>query len=86
MGTVPTSLARDLKRRLKIRHGVETGTYTGGGALLLSDVFRSVTTIELSEELAFEATAVLRYEPIRVIQGDSRDILLPVDAADVLLP
>jgi hypothetical protein len=77
VGTVPASLARDLKRRLEIGCGVETGTYTGGGALLLSDIFGSVTTIELSEELASEAAAVLRFEPIRVIQGDSRDVLRP---------
>jgi hypothetical protein len=77
VGTVPVSLARHLKRRLQLRGAVETGTYTGGGALLLSDVFPSVTTIELSEDLAAETTAVLRHEPIRVIQGDSRDVLRP---------
>lgn len=77
MGTVPIGLARDLKRRLRLRQGVETGTYTGRGARLLSDVFASVTTIERSEDLAREAAAALLHEPIRVVQGDSREVLRP---------
>jgi hypothetical protein len=77
MGTVPIGLARDLKRQLTLRHGVETGTYTGRGALLLSEVFASVTTIERSEDLARETAAALLREPIRVVQGDSRKVLRP---------
>jgi hypothetical protein len=77
MGTVPVGLARNLKRRLGLERAVETGTWAGGGALLLSDVFRDVTTIELSEEIATRAAEVLAREPIEVVQGDSRDILRP---------
>jgi predicted O-methyltransferase YrrM len=79
VGTVPVELARDLRRSLSIDRAVETGTWVGGGALLLSDVFRDVTTIELSEAYARNAAEILRREPIRVVHGDSRAVLQPSD-------
>jgi len=77
MGTVPVTLARRLKRRLALRRAVETGTWAGGGALLLSDVFRDVTTIEVSEDVAQRAAVALSAESIRVVNADSRSVLHP---------
>lgn len=77
MGTIPAPLARSLRRRLGLRHAVETGTWVGGGALLLSDAFDDVTTIELSPEVAARAREILAREPVTVVEGDSRVLLRP---------
>jgi hypothetical protein len=78
VGTVPTNLARSLKRRLGLARAVETGTWVGNGALLLSDVFPEVETIELSPEVAASARETLAREAtIALREGDSRTLLAP---------
>jgi hypothetical protein len=77
MGTIPAPLVRSLKRRLGLVRAVETGTWVGGGALLLSDAFDEVTTIEVSPEVAARAREILAREPVTVLEGDSRRLLQP---------
>jgi hypothetical protein len=77
MGTIPAPLVRSLKRRLGLVRAVETGTWVGGGALLLADAFDDVTTIELSPEVAARAREILAREPVTVLEGDSRTLLRP---------
>jgi hypothetical protein len=73
---VPIELAAELRPLLGLERAVETGTYQGGGARALAQVFPSVVTIELSEKLhraAVESLAdVAAIEPR---QGDSREVI-----------
>jgi hypothetical protein len=76
MGGVPTELAAELRAELDLGRAIETGTYRGGSARLLADIFPSVTTIELSPELHEEALERLADAPaVRCVQGDSREVL-----------
>jgi hypothetical protein len=76
MGGVPTELAAELRAELDLQRAIETGTYLGGSARLLADVFESVTTIELSRELHEGARERLADVPaVRCLQGDSRELL-----------
>ena len=55
---------------------IETGTYLGDGAALLSKHFREVITIELDERLASDATERFLLCPaVRVICGESNGVL-----------
>jgi hypothetical protein len=81
---VPPELASALRDRLGLCRAVETGTYFGGGARLLADLFESVVTIELSESLAARAALELADLPnVTVRHGDSREVLPELAAADV---
>jgi hypothetical protein len=76
VGNVPIELAAELRSRLGLERAVETGTYRGGGARLLAEVFPSVTTIELSEDLHREALESLAdSDAITPLQGDSRQVI-----------
>ena len=83
MGGLPLPLAVELRDRLALRRGIETGTYRGGGARLLAGTFCEVVTIELSSELHAEAVVALADLPnVQVRQGDSGLVLTEVAAAD----
>jgi hypothetical protein len=76
MGGVPTELAAALRAELDLKRAIETGTYRGGSARLLAEIFPSVTTIELSPELHAEAVERLADVPaVRCVQGDSGERL-----------
>lgn len=76
MGGVPLDLARELRDRLTLRRGVETGTYTGLGARRLALIFDDVTTVELSSELHAAAARALADEPrVTALQGHSAEVL-----------
>jgi hypothetical protein len=83
VGGVPTELAASLRQELDLQRAIETGTYRGGSARLLAELFPSVTTIELSPELHADAVERLADVPaVRCVQGDSGDRLRElVDAA-----
>lgn len=72
LGSVDLDFARDVRDCLGLARAVETGTYRGLTARSLARLFASVTTIELSPELAASAQAQLRDLPaVRVLQGHS---------------
>jgi hypothetical protein len=76
MGSLSPRLAADLRDRLGLRRGVETGTYEGRSARVLGETFPEVVTIELSDEIAERARKNLVDAPhVRVVQGDSRERL-----------
>jgi hypothetical protein len=76
MGGLPTDLAIALRAELALERAIETGTYHGGSARLLSRIFPSVTTIELSPELHEDARERLADVPaVRCLQGASQDLL-----------
>jgi hypothetical protein len=76
VGNVPIELAAELRPRLGLERAVETGTYRGGGARRLAEVFAAVTTIELSEELHRQAVEGLAaVEAITPLLGDSRQVI-----------
>lgn len=57
---------------------LETGTYLGDGASLLSKHFSKVFTIERDEALAANATRrFVKVGSVKVLQGSSRDMLIP---------
>jgi hypothetical protein len=73
MGAPPLQLAAALRGDLSLERAVETGTYLGDGAQALAEVFDSVISIELSEELHRQASASLADNShVRLICGDSR--------------
>lgn len=74
-------LARNLQDRLSLERAIETGTYLGDGARALSQVFASVISIELSEELHRNAQQALSNVPnVRLVAGASEDVLSEVSA------
>ena len=76
MGEFPKTLAVELERELSLTRAVETGTYTGGGALALAEIFGSVVTIEVSPAMYSGALERLRDAPsIEPVLGDSREVL-----------
>src|SRR5258708_4484486 len=55
---------------------VETGTFMGGALYALKDQFKTLYSIELSENLALQARARFRKQPhIHILQGDSGKVL-----------
>jgi hypothetical protein len=73
---VPIALARDIKNRMSITRAVETGTYRGGSARALAEVFDQVVSIELSQELHEQARAGLSdVINVELLSGDSRELL-----------
>src|SRR5690242_12345335 len=84
MGTISSRLAADLRDRLQLHRGVETGTYEGRGARVLAETFPAVVTIELSDEIAQRARQNLGdVLHVRVVQGDSREQLRALVDRDV---
>jgi hypothetical protein len=84
MGSVPGGLAGELKETLGLRRAVETGTYRGGSARLLAEIFDDVVTIELSEHLHHAVTRELAgLGNVKALQGDSRVELGPLAAEGV---
>jgi hypothetical protein len=84
MGSVPGGLAGQLKESLGLRRAVETGTYRGGSASLLAEIFDDVVTIELSEDLHHDAARELAgLGNVKALQGDSRSELGPLAAEGV---
>jgi hypothetical protein len=76
MGTLPADLVADLQQRLGLARAVETGTFQGGGARRLAELFPAVVTIELSPEVQCDAAARLRDIPaVTSLLGDSREVL-----------
>jgi hypothetical protein len=76
VGAVPIALARDIKDRISITRAVETGTYRGGSARALAEVFAQVVSIELSQELHDQARAELSdLTNVELFSGDSRELL-----------
>jgi hypothetical protein len=76
VGSIPIELAAELRRLLGLQRAVETGTYQGHGARRLAEVFPSVVTIELSENLHRKAIESLADVPvIEPRQGDSREVI-----------
>ena len=62
----------DLSRRFGLLTFVETGTYLGDSAGVAADVFDEIHSIELSKELAAQATArFASKQHVHIYQGDS---------------
>jgi hypothetical protein len=81
MGSVPGGLVAELKGTLGLRRAVESGTYRGGGARLLAEIFEDVVTIELSEDLHHAAARELAgLRNVHALHGDSRAELRPLAA------
>jgi hypothetical protein len=81
VGGVPRELVGELKGTVGLRRAVETGTYRGGGARTLAEIFDDVVTIELSDELHDAASRQLAdLGNVRVLHGDSRAELGPLAA------
>src|SRR5919197_6696258 len=84
MGSMSPTLAADLRDRLGLRRGVETGTYEGRSARVLGQTFVEVITIELSQDLAERARETLADAPhVHILQGDSRERLRELVDPDV---
>ena len=84
MGSLPGALACELKSKLGLRRAVETGTFMGGGARALAQIFDNVVTIELAEDLHEQAKEALVDVPnVRLVLGDSRRELRPIAAEHV---
>jgi hypothetical protein len=65
-----------LRDKLSLVRAVETGTYLGDGARELAQIFQSVVSIELSEELHHRAIENLANATnVRLVAGDSRSEL-----------
>jgi hypothetical protein len=72
VGSLPVPLVDALKRELGLEQAIETGTHTGGTAVLLAARFASVTSIELSAELHAAAQASLASVPnLTLLAGSS---------------
>lgn len=79
MGSFPKQLAVDLRDRLGLVRAVETGTFTGATARVLSDLFDQTVTIERSDEYYERARAVLAELPnVKQVHGHSAEELGPV--------
>ena len=75
-GSLKPSLLRQLNRAFGIQSFIETGTYLGDTTAQAAQIFDSVHTIELSEELAFRACQRFQNsENVIVHQGNSGKIL-----------
>jgi hypothetical protein len=76
MSSVPIGLAASLRDELGLARAVETGTYLGDSAELLSDLFPEVVTIEVSPELHAEAQRRFSGKSgVTVLLGDSPSVL-----------
>jgi hypothetical protein len=76
VGGLSRELSVALRDRLGLRRGIETGTLHGGGARLMSELFDTAVSIELSETLHAAASDALRDVPnVALLQGDSRTLL-----------
>lgn len=73
---VPENHARFLKKKMGLDTFVEGGTYTGGTALLMSDSFQKVYTIEKSDEMYEIARKNIdAKQNITLLKGDTREHL-----------
>ena len=79
MGSFPADLVTDLRQQLGLARAIETGTFQGGGARQLAELFSAVLTIELSPEVQRDAATRLADIPaVTSLLGDSRDVLSEV--------
>ena len=76
MSAVPVDLAAKLRKVLRIRRAIETGTFRGDGTEALRSVFRKVISIEVNEPLYREACRRFdRRRGITILHGDSAELL-----------
>ncbi len=80
MGSVTFSIPFDLATALidaaGLRYGVETGTYLGGSALMLSDVLAEVWSVELKPEILEQARRLTAHRAnIHLFEGYSPEVL-----------
>jgi hypothetical protein len=79
VGSFPKQLAIDLRDRLGLVRAVETGTFTGATARMLSELFDQTVTIERSDEYYARAREVLGELPnVRQVHGHSAEELGPI--------
>jgi|SRR5215204_3865896 len=83
MGSVPEEVATELRDRLALVRGVDTGTYHGYGARRLARIFDHAVTIELSEPLWRQARS--RYGDVSNLDFLRGHSLLP-EIVDEALP
>ena len=79
--TALSGLVTHFARKFSLKEFVETGTFMGNGAAWASQVFPSVTTIEIND--AFRQQAIERYgrlSSIKFLLGDSVQVLPEVVA------
>lgn len=69
------AILRDTARSIGAKHFIETGTYRGDTALQMADVVDRVTTIEIDPRLANLAQKRCGSRSIRVLQGNSAEVL-----------
>jgi|GEM_PF-1956301 len=73
---IPTDFVDAIQRSYPLSRAVESGTYQGESAVLLAKRFDEVITIEGDNNLALAAARRLAgYPGVRVVQGDSREVL-----------
>lgn len=74
---IPTALVLLIRKELRIRDFVETGTFYGKTAIEMAKIFEKVWTIELSNELYSKTKEHYSkyYSNIEFILGDSTDVL-----------
>jgi hypothetical protein len=79
MGSFPKQFAVSLRDRLGLVRAIETGTFNGATARMLSGMFQETVTIERSADYHQRAAGVLADIPnVRQIHGHSADELGPV--------
>jgi len=72
---IPRQLCERLHAGLALRTAVETGTFHGGSAAALREVFDRVWTIELCEQLHEEARAANARDGLEFLLGSSERVL-----------
>jgi hypothetical protein len=70
------ALLKEKKEKYGLNILVETGTFMGETVEYFKDIFASVFSIELSDELAKKAQGKFKNDKnVKIIQGDSADVL-----------
>jgi hypothetical protein len=72
---VPLRLCAALKSGMALNRAIETGTFIGGSAVELRDIFDRVWTIELSQHLYEAARATNARDGLTFLLGSSEDVL-----------
>lgn len=90
MGIINFGIPRDtvefLKKQMDIDIFVESGTYEGGTAILASNIFKKVYTIENSSEMYNIAKKNLKsIKNIELLKGDTRDCLININLKNNIL-
>jgi len=74
--SIPFDLATALIKAEGLRYGVETGTYLGSSALMLSEVLDEVWSVELKPEILEQARERTAHRPnIHLVEGYSPEVL-----------